>query len=62
VSQNLHLLCDGVRRTLSPVQSVQPMEYAHMSNINFITRIGQGLLAVAATGVSVLALQIAMLA
>jgi len=33
-----------------------------MSNINFITRIGQGLLAVAATGVSVLALQLAMLA
>jgi hypothetical protein len=33
-----------------------------MSNINFITRIGQGLLAVAATGVSVLVLQFAMLA
>jgi hypothetical protein len=33
-----------------------------MSNINFITRLGQGLLAVAATGVSVLALQLAMLA
>jgi len=33
-----------------------------MSNIDFITRIGQGLLAVAATGASVLALQLAMLA
>jgi hypothetical protein len=33
-----------------------------MSNINFITRIGQGFLAVATTGVSVLALQLAMLA
>jgi hypothetical protein len=33
-----------------------------MSNINFIIRIGQGILAVAATGASVLALQFAMLA
>ena len=33
-----------------------------MSNINLITRIGQGLLAVAATGVSVLVLQFAMVA
>jgi hypothetical protein len=33
-----------------------------MSNVNLITRIGQGLLAVAATGVSVLVLQVAMLA
>jgi hypothetical protein len=33
-----------------------------MSGINFITRIGQVLLAVAATGVSVLVLQLAMLA
>jgi hypothetical protein len=33
-----------------------------MSNIDLITRIGQGLLAVAATGVSVLVLQFAMLA
>jgi hypothetical protein len=32
-----------------------------MSNINIIKRIGQGLLAVAATGVTVLGLQIAML-
>jgi hypothetical protein len=31
-----------------------------MSNIHLITRIGQGLLAVAATGVSVLVLQFAM--
>jgi hypothetical protein len=33
-----------------------------MSNINLITRIGQGLLAVAATGATVVVLQIAMLA
>jgi hypothetical protein len=33
-----------------------------MSNINLITRIGQALLAVAATGVSVLILQFAMVA
>jgi hypothetical protein len=33
-----------------------------MSDINFITRFGQVLLAVAATGVSVLVLQFAMLA
>jgi hypothetical protein len=33
-----------------------------MSKINFIVRIGQGLLAVAATGASVLALQLAMVA
>ena len=33
-----------------------------MSDINLIIRIGQGLLAVAATGVSVLVLQFAMLA
>jgi hypothetical protein len=33
-----------------------------MSKVNFIVRIGQGLLAVAATGASVLALQLAMVA
>jgi len=33
-----------------------------MSDINLIARIGQGLLAVAATGVSVLVLQFAMIA
>jgi len=33
-----------------------------MSDINFITRIGQALLAVSVTGVSVLVLQLAMLA
>jgi hypothetical protein len=32
------------------------------NEINLIARVGQGLLAVAATGVTVLALQIAMLA
>jgi hypothetical protein len=33
-----------------------------MSNIHYFARVAQGLLAVAATGVSVLVLQIAMLA
>jgi len=33
-----------------------------MGNIDLITRIGQGLLAVAATGVTVMVLQFAMLA
>jgi len=33
-----------------------------MSNIDLITRIGQGLLAVATTGVTLVVLQIAMLA
>jgi hypothetical protein len=33
-----------------------------MSNINLITRIGQGLLAVAVTGATVVVLQFAMLA
>jgi hypothetical protein len=33
-----------------------------MSNLSLVTRIGQGLLAIAATGVSVLVLQFAMLA
>ena len=40
---------------------VQPTERAHMTNIDIIKRVGQGLLAVAATGVTVLGLQIAML-
>jgi hypothetical protein len=38
------------------------MEYAHMGNIDLIARIGQGLLAVAATGATVAVLQLAMLA
>jgi hypothetical protein len=33
-----------------------------MNGTNLITRVGQGLLAIAATGATVLALQIAMLA
>jgi hypothetical protein len=33
-----------------------------MNSINWITRVGQGLLAIAATGATVLALQIAMVA
>jgi hypothetical protein len=37
-------------------------EDAHMSNIKLITRIGEGILAVAATGATVLVLQLAMLA
>jgi hypothetical protein len=53
------LLCSGAKRSLWLFD--QPTECAHMSNIHIIKRIGQGLLAVAATGVTVLGLQIAML-
>jgi len=51
-----------LKHSPQPISLVQITEYAHMSNINFITRIGQVLLAVVATGVSVLVLQFAMLA
>jgi hypothetical protein len=44
------------RRILLPVRSVQLTEYAHMSNLYYFTRFAQGLLAVAATGVTVLGL------
>jgi hypothetical protein len=53
------LLCVGAERNLWLFD--QPTEPAHMNSIDFIKRIGQGLLAVAATGVTVLGLQIAML-
>jgi hypothetical protein len=53
------LLCFGAKRTLELFD--EPAECAPMSNINIIKRIGQGLLAVAATGLTVLGLQIAML-
>ena len=59
--QNLHLLGKAKRRSLLSVQSVQTRQYAHMSNINLITRVGQGLLAVATTGVTLVILQFAML-
>jgi hypothetical protein len=55
----IRLLCIGAKRSLWLLD--QPTECAYMSNIDFIKRIGQGLLAVAATGVTVLGLQIAML-
>jgi hypothetical protein len=38
------------------------MEYGFMNDNNLVNRIGQGLLAVAATGVSVLILQLALVA
>jgi hypothetical protein len=44
------------------VRKIQATEYAHMSNIQVITRVAEGFLAVAATGVSVLVIQFAMLA
>jgi hypothetical protein len=53
------LWCVGAERNLCLYD--QPTEHAHMISIDFIKRIGQGLLAVAATGVTVLGLQIAML-
>ena len=58
--QELSLLCIGGRRIVLFVRSVN--EYAHMNSTNLITRVGQGLLAIAATGATLLALQIAMLA
>ena len=60
VGQILRLLCIGGRRILLPVRSIN--EYAHMNSSSFITRLAQGLLAVTASGISLLALQVAMLA
>jgi hypothetical protein len=62
VGQNLHLLCKGGQRILWSVRSVHSTEHAHMSNSNVIARIGQGLLALATTGATVVVLQLAMLA
>ena len=63
VDQDLGLLPAGRRRTLAVVQSIRPWGHYNMSNrINLLARFAQGLLAIAATGVSVLALQLAMLA
>ena len=59
VRQMFRLLCIGAKRNLQLFG--QPAECAHVSNIDIIKRIGQGLLAVAATGVTVLGMQIAML-
>ena len=57
----MRLLCIGGRGILLSVRSVN--EYAHMNNsTNLITRVAQGLLAVTASGISLLALQFAMLA
>jgi len=58
--QIVRLLCIGGRRILLSVRSNQGN--ALMNNINLTTRFAQGLLAVTATGVSVLLLQFAMLA
>jgi hypothetical protein len=62
ISEEVRLLWIGGRCILLSVRSIQPMEYAHMGNIDLIARIGQGLLAVAATGATVAVLQLAMLA
>jgi len=59
--QVLSLLCIGERRNLLAVRSIQSAEYIHMNNIQVIVRVAEGVLAVAATGVSVLAFQFAML-
>jgi hypothetical protein len=61
VDQIVRLLPGGAWRKLLFVRSVQLNGVADMSNI-YLFRVAQGLLAVAATGVSVLALQLAMLA
>jgi hypothetical protein len=58
--QIVRLLCIGGRRILLAVRSVNG--YAHMNSTNLITRVAQGLLAVTATGVTVVVLQFAMLA
>jgi hypothetical protein len=50
------------RSKLLTVRKIQSMEHVHMNNIQVITRVAEGLLAVAATGVSVLVFQFAMLA
>jgi hypothetical protein len=59
-AQIVRLLCIGGRGILLAVRSVNG--YAHMNSTNLITRVAQGLLAVTATGVSVLLLQFAMVA
>src|SRR5580704_1323205 len=61
-SQGLSLLCMSGRSKLSTVRKIQSLEHMHMNNIQVITRVAEGLLAVAATGVSVLVFQFAMLA
>jgi hypothetical protein len=60
VGQILRLLCIGARRILLPVRSINGD--THMNSTNFITRLAQGLLAVTASGISLLALQVAMMA
>jgi hypothetical protein len=60
VSEEVRLLCISRRRILLPVRSING--YAHMNGTNLIARVAQGLLAVTATGVSVLILQFAMVA
>jgi hypothetical protein len=60
VGQIVRLLWFRRGRILLPVRSVNG--YAHMNSTILITRVGQGFLAVVATGATVLALQIAMLA
>jgi hypothetical protein len=62
VGQGLSLLCISGRSRLLTVRKIQSVEHVHMDNIQVITRVAEALLAVAATGVSVLVFQFAMLA
>jgi len=60
--QIVRLLCVGRRRNLLPAGSILQRS-RHMSNeTKIIARVAQGLLAVAATGATVLILQLALLA
>jgi hypothetical protein len=60
--QRLSLLCVGGGCNLAAVRKIQSTEHVHMNNVQVVTRVAEGLLAVAATGVSVLVFQFAMLA
>jgi hypothetical protein len=62
VGQPKRLLSAGGRCNLSPVRSFHSMETNMTTDINLVARFAQALLAVSATGVSVLVLQFAMLA
>ena len=60
-SKGLSLLCIGGRCNLLAVRSIQSTEYAHMNNIQVVTRFAQGLLAAGVTTAAVLVFQFAML-
>ena len=60
-SKGLSLLCIGGRCNLLAVRSIQSTEYAHMNNIQVVTRFAQGLLAAGVTTAAVLVFHFAML-